>query len=318
MKKHLVLGALLVVLSAQAQQYSYQYGSPYEYQQNSNWQYYDDGFYNYAYNHFPDEYYYEYPIDYYPVAYYESYYNDYQQSITGVNWKRLFVEFRLSPFQIHQITILNNRFSDFSFWYDYYGMNPDRWYYDRFYALERILGTRNFVIFQNRYYNGYAPVVYFKNYKTRHYARRYHPVGQYQHINVNIYNIGRDRYFEHYGNGYMRRPKESPFRSDGFTNSDHRGFRKSNGIEQNYRSRTNNTERSNNRNYLRGHNAQSSKTNNENFRINTQQRYSNGFRTGGVERSEGFRHTPLRNEEPSRRVETNKAGQRGFGNGGFR
>lgn len=312
MKKYFLLGSLFIMLSVQGQQYR----DIYEYQEGVNWQYYDNGFYNYAYNHFPDDYYYEYPTDYYPVAYYESYYNDYQQSIIGINWEKLFVEFRLSPMQIHQITILNNRFSDYSFWYDYYGTNPDRWYYDRFYALERILGARDFIIFQNRFYDGYAPVVYFRNYKKRHYARRYRPVRQYRHININIYNMGRDRYFEHYGNSYIRSIKESPFRSDGFTNSDNRGFRNSNGIEQNYRNRTNIE------NYSRGRNAMSMKANNGEFRngniINAEQRNSNRFGTGGMEKSRGFRNAPMNNEASARSVEPNKVGQRGFGKGGFR
>lgn len=105
-----------------------QYGNDYDY--------YDDDFYDYAYNNFPQEYYYNYPTDYYPSSYYNSFYNDYRKSIVGINWKNFFIEFNLSPIQIQQITIINNRFPSYNSWYSYYGMNPNRWYYDRFYMLE--------------------------------------------------------------------------------------------------------------------------------------------------------------------------------------
>lgn len=306
MKKYLILGVLFAVQLAQAQYY--QHDNTYEYQHNRDWQYYDEGFYDYAYNHFPDDYYYEYPIDYYPTRYYESYYNDYRQSILGINWESIFVEFRLSPMQIHQIMRLNNRFSDFSFWYEYYGTNPDRWYYDRFYALERILGTRIFAVFQNRYYNGYAPITYFRNYKIRHYARRYRPIRRYRNMNVNIYNIGRDRYFEHYGNGYVRNAKESPFRSDGFINSDNTGFRNNNQTRQGYRNNTTNIE-----NRWKTNKSQSERTNNKSFPNGAT---TNGFRTEKAN-NRGFRNSENTSKN-NNHFEQNKAEQRGFSSGGFR
>lgn len=107
--------------------------------------------------YFPDDYYYEYPNDYYSDDYYESYYNDYRRSISMVNWDRLFYEFGLTNYQINMIIDLNRQFGSYNVWNNYYRMNPNRWYYDRFYALQRILGVRVFVVFQNRYYNGYSP-----------------------------------------------------------------------------------------------------------------------------------------------------------------
>ncbi|WP_435522478.1 hypothetical protein [Chryseobacterium indoltheticum] len=101
-----------------------------------------------------NDYYYNYPQDYYPADYYQSYYNDYRQSIININWNGFFVQHRLNRWQIDQILYLNNLYSSFAAWNNFYRYNPDRWYYDRFYAMERILGPRVFVIFQNNYYHG--------------------------------------------------------------------------------------------------------------------------------------------------------------------
>ncbi len=77
--------------------------------------------------------------------------------ITGIQLSasighRFFVEFRLSPYQIREIRILNSRFSSYGHWQRYYRYNPNRWYYDRFIALERILGPRIYVVYYQRYY----------------------------------------------------------------------------------------------------------------------------------------------------------------------
>lgn len=237
MKKYLIIGALGIASMVFGQNYPYGYENrDYGYSQSGygdDDDFYDDDFYNYAYNNFPDDYYYEYPGDYYPTAYYQSYYNDYRNSIVGIDWDRLFMEFNLSDYQIRQIMMLNNRFSSFSSWNRYYRMNPDRWYYDRFYALERILGPRIFVVIQNRYYGGYSPVRYFQNYRRTYYQPRYVVVPKYRTVNVNTYRIGRDRYFQSRGsyNGWNSR-NDSNY---GFKNSgsvfDQNGSR--NGFPQN-------------------------------------------------------------------------------------
>lgn len=151
---------------------------------------YNDEFY------FPDEYYYEYPTDYYSNDLYRSYYNDYRRSIQQVNWSRFFSMYQLAPWQMQQIILLNEQFPSFSAWNSYYRYNPDRWYYDRFYALERILGPRVFVIFQNSYYNGYNPVVYYQNYRVQHYSPRIYVVPRYRDINVNRYRVDRVKYHQ--------------------------------------------------------------------------------------------------------------------------
>ena len=145
-------------------------------------------------NYFPDDYYYNYPQDYYPADYYQSYYNDYRQSIININWNGFFVQHRLNRWQIDQILYLNNLYSSFAAWNNFYRYNPDRWYYDRFYAMERILGPRVFVIFQNNYYHGRSPIVYFQNYRKTYYAPRYRVMPRYRNVNINIYKVDRNSF----------------------------------------------------------------------------------------------------------------------------
>lgn len=82
---------------------------------------YNDGFY------FPDDYYYEYPPDYYTNDLYQGYYNDYRRSIVDVNWNRFFSQYRLAPWQIQQIMMLNDSYASYASWDSYYRFNPDRW-----------------------------------------------------------------------------------------------------------------------------------------------------------------------------------------------
>lgn len=145
-------------------------------------------------NYFPDDYYYNYPQDYYPSDYYQSYYNDYRQSIININWNGFFAQHRLNRWQIDQILYLNNLYSSFASWNNFYRYNPDRWYYDRFYAMERILGPRVFVVFQNNYYHGSSPIVYFQNYRRTHYVPRYRVMPRYRNVNINIYRVDRNSF----------------------------------------------------------------------------------------------------------------------------
>lgn len=168
---------------------------------NNGWG--DDGYYQneggYYSNeddrsYFPDDYYYNYPQDYYPSDYYQNYYNDYRNSIVNINWNGFFVQNRLSRWQIDQIIRLNNLYASFAAWDNFYRYNPDRWYYDRFYALERILGPRVFVVFRNDYYRGMNPVVYFQNYRRTYYVPRYAVMPRYRNVNINIYRMDRSRF----------------------------------------------------------------------------------------------------------------------------
>jgi len=162
------------------------------YYQNGN----GDGYYNDEddRNYFPDDYYYNYPQDYYPSDYYQGYYNDYRNSIVNINWNVFFRDNRLNRWQIDQILSLNNLYVNFSTWNNFYRYNPDRWYYDRFYALERILGPRVFVVFQNNYYRGASPIVYFQNYRRTYYAPRYAVMPRYRNVNINIYRVDRSHF----------------------------------------------------------------------------------------------------------------------------
>ena len=234
MKKILFGLSVFFITLVSAQNY------PDYYPNNNNGYYeeYNDEFY------FPDDYYYEYPSDYYRNDLYQSYYNDYQRSIYDVNWNRFFSANRLSPWQMQQIMMLNDQFTSYASWNSYYRYNPDRWYYDRFYALERILGPRVFVIFQNNYYNGYNPVNYWQNYRRQHYVTQVYVVPRYRNINVNRYRVNRVNYHQanprqnigfqnssRTGNGNLNNaPKSSGFRNDGNVKSStsENGFRNDN------------------------------------------------------------------------------------------
>ncbi|WP_426475764.1 hypothetical protein [Chryseobacterium balustinum] len=251
----------------------------------------NDGYYNDEddRNYFPDDYYYNYPQDYYPSDYYQSYYNDYRQSIININWNGFFAQHRLNRWQIDQIMYLNNLYSSFSSWNNFYRYNPDRWYYDRFYAMERILGPRVFVVFQNNYYHGSSPIVYFQNYRRTHYVPTYRVMPRYRNVNINIYRVDR---------GSFRRndnPTLNVVRS-----RDVGGVRKGNSSGGFRNSDSNNGVRNNNGN--------------------------NGIRNnngnGGVRSNGGFRGNNTRNEggqrqrEVAPRPENNSP--RNNGNGGFR
>lgn len=194
MKKIILLSALLALSFGYAQYYpsgGYSQG-------NDIWQGNDDYY-------FPDDYYYDYPNDYYHNDYYRSQYNDYKRSINRVNWTALVRDMRLSGWQAEMLFELNNQFPTFGIWYNYYSSNPSRWYYDRFYALERILGPRAFAIYQNRFYNGYSPVRYYVNYWRDYYRPRYYShyiLPRYRQVNVNVYRVDRNAYHRSVGNRY--------------------------------------------------------------------------------------------------------------------
>ena len=103
---------------------------------------------------------------------------------------------RLSSWQVQQIMMLNDSFSSYSAFNSYYRYNPDRWYYDRFYAMQRILGPSVFVVFQNNYYNGYNPIIYYQNYNRRHYARNVYVIPRYRNVNVNVYKVNKVQYHQ--------------------------------------------------------------------------------------------------------------------------
>lgn len=301
--KRILLGLSLffiTLISAQNYPDYYPTGNNNEY---GNGNYYGDGDDEL---YFPDDYYYEYPADYYSNALYKDYYNDYRRSINDVNWNRFIVMNRLSSWQVQQIIMLNESFPSYSAFNSYYRYNPDRWYYDRFYAMQRILGPSVFVIFQNNYYSGYSPVVYYQNYNKRQYARNVYVIPRYQNVNVNVYKVNKIQY--HQSNprqniGFRSTPRTGQTanlkrtRENGFRNDDPR-------IETNTR---NNSIRIDN---------------NDKFRIGTVRTESDSSRNNGIRRQSttpgnngvfrsgsGNRTENIDNAAPTRGVERTPAGR---------
>ncbi|WP_250253632.1 hypothetical protein [Chryseobacterium sp. Marseille-Q3244] len=289
------------------------------YYQNGNGYYGDEDDRNY----FPDDYYYNYPQDYYPGDYYQSYYNDYRNSIINIDWNGFFVQNRLTRWQVDQIMRLNNLYASFTAWDNFYRYNPDRWYYDRFYALERIMGPRVFVVFQNNYYRGASPIVYFQNYRRTYYVPRYAVMPRYRNVNINIYRVDRSR-FRRVDNPTFDIVRGSSRPDNGFRNSggSNGGFRNNNsgglrGNSDNGGFRNNNSggfrENSDNGGF-RNNNSGSSRGNSDNnggFRGNSDK---GGFRNN----SGGFRgNNEAKREAAPAPSRENNGGFRGNG-GGFR
>ncbi|WP_156831954.1 hypothetical protein [Kaistella palustris] len=246
--------------------------------------------------YFPDDYYYNYPSDYYTNNLYESYYNDYQRSIYDVNWNRFFARYQLAPWQVQQIIMLNNSFPTYAAWNSYYRMNPDRWYYDRFYALERIMGPQIFVVFQNNYYRGYNPVVYYQNYRRQHYVTNIYVVPRYRNINVNRYRIDRVQYHQTAPRqqfGFQNTPQSN-------TSTPGNGFRNDAALQNN----------SNNNGFRAGNSTVAPVTpraNVDGFRNNaTPQREATQPKTVAPQSNSGLRNNDagLRNSAPQRRIES--------------
>ncbi|UZT96844.1 hypothetical protein ODZ84_16700 [Chryseobacterium fluminis] len=293
MKKILLGFALTLATLSFAQQYP-----------NNGWgddEYYgsNDGYYSDQddQNYFPDDYYYNYPQDYYPTDYYQNYYNDYRNSIVNINWNVFFNQNRLNRWQIDQILRLNNLYVSFSNWNNYYRYNPDRWYYDRFYALERIMGPRVFVVFQNNYYRGASPVVYFQNYRRTYYTPRYRPMPRYRNVNINIYRVDRAKF----------RRSDNPTFNIVRSNRPNNGFRgDTRDNNSGFRNQSDNRTRGNNSGGFRNDNDRV-RNNNNGFRGNS----DNNNRTGN---NGGFRNSEVRREEP-KRIENSRPREN---NGGFR
>ncbi len=298
MKKILFGLALGLAALTSAQQYPNNgWGDDGNYQ-NGNGYYSDEDDRNY----FPDDYYYNYPQDYYPSDYYQNYYNDYRNSIVNVNWNVFFRQNGLNRWQIDQILRLNNLYVSFSAWDNFYRYNPDRWYYDRFYALERILGPRVFVVFQNNYYHGASPVVYFQNYRRTYYAPRYAVMPRYRNVNINIYRVDRSRFHR------MDNPSFNGFRASARPNSGFRGSVRDGSNTGGFRA--DNRSRSESSNGFRNDN--NGVRNNGGFRRESD---NNSGTRGGFGNNGGFRgNSEIKREAPRRE---NSGGFRG-NNSGFR
>ena len=294
MKKILIGLSVFIMALVSAQNYPDYYPNG----NNNNGNYYgdiDDEFY------FPDDYYYEYPSDYYSSALHKDYYNDYRRSINDVNWNRFISMHRLSPWQVQQIMMLNDSFPSYSSFNSYYRYNPDRWYYDRFYAMQRILGPNVFVVFQNNYYNGYNPIVYYQNYNKRHYARNIYVIPRYRNVNVNVYKVNKVQY--HQSNprqniGFKATPRTGQTaningtRDNGFRNDGMKADAniRNNSVRTNTESQRNNSFRN-----------ESANTRNNNLSTPPQAPINNG----GFRNDAGTRNGSVRSVAPTRKVESN-------------
>jgi hypothetical protein len=329
MKKILIGFAMSFATLSFAQQYPNNgWGDDDGYSQN-------DGYYSDQddQSYFPEDYYYNYPQDYYANDYYQNNYNDYRNSVISINWNVFFAQNRLSRWQIDQVLRLNNLYISFSSWNNFYRYNPDRWYYDRFYALERILGPRVFVTFRNNYYRGYSPVVYFQNYRRAHYASICRPMPRYRNININVYRVDRAKFRrmdnptinivrnQRPNNGF-RGPVKDGNNGGGFRNQAENRNNNSGGFRN-----ENNGERNNGG--FRGNNDNGGVRNNGGFRNERAENNGNGggFRGGEVKRESTPRRENngggFRNEGGSRRSENSapreqNRGNENRGNGGFR
>lgn len=312
MKKILIGFALSFATLSFAQQYPNSgWGDDDGYYQNDGGYYSDQDDQNY----FPDDYYYNYPQDYYPGDYYQTNYNDYRNSIISINWNVFFNQNRLNPWQIDQIMRLNNLYANFSAWNNFYRYNPDRWYYDRFYALQRIMGPRVFVVFQNNYYRGYSPVVYFQNYRRTHYAAICRPMPRYRNVNINIYRVDRNNFRRNDNPTFNIVRSQRP--NNGFRGSDR--DRNIGGYRNQAENRNNNSGGFRNDNNGVRNSSGGFRNNSGNGGV----RGNNGFRTeraenNGIRSNGGFRGTnePRRVEAPRR--ESNGGGFRNGNDSGTR
>lgn len=269
---------------------------------------------DYGYNdsnevyYFPDDYYYEYPDDYYADDYYRGFYNDYRLSLQMVNWNAFFRQYRLNRHQISLILDLNNQFNSYNVWNSYYRSNPQRWYYDRYYALERILGPSIYVVFQNNYYNGYTPITYYHNRCVNYYRPNYYVRPAYVNININHYHINRKQYHQSVGNNYgwkQTRNVSNSFVEDGNRSG---SYRNNSSAENDFRTtgtRSNSVENNTRSSSTRSNNAISSSTQ------PTRTRSASAETTNDVQTP---RTRAVRTTQPSRSVESTRNTGSSYGN----
>lgn len=93
----------------------------------------------------------------------QNYYNDYRGSVSSINWGQLAIFLGLNRSQINQLTVLNNRYPDYNSWNRVYAKEPNRWYNDRYYEIERIMTPEQYKKFYSRYYNGQNPRLKYDN-----------------------------------------------------------------------------------------------------------------------------------------------------------
>ena len=96
------------------------------------------------------------------------YYNDYQRSISDVNWQTVAANLLLSNQQKAQLFELNNQYPDYNSWNRAYADNPDQWRTDRYNSIQRIMGAEKYTQFKNKYYKGQNPVAVYNRNKNNY------------------------------------------------------------------------------------------------------------------------------------------------------
>lgn len=121
----------------------------------------------------------------------QNYYNDYRGSVSSINWGQLAIFLGLNKNQINQLTVLNNRYPDYNSWNRAYAKEPNRWYNDRYYEIERIMTPEQYKKFYSRYYNGQNPRLKYDN-DYRRYQNR-------PPMHDRKFDDHHDRHREHHG-----------------------------------------------------------------------------------------------------------------------
>lgn len=303
MKKLLFSAGILlsVGVSAQYSNNGYPYNGNEAYSYSSN--YYEE-------EYFPEDYYYDFPDGYYTEDFYRSAYNDYRRSIRNIRWNRLFRQLRLASWQIQEIIALNSYFNSFDAWYSHYRYNPDRWYYDRFYALRDILGPQVYIVFQNNYYNGYDPVDFYRDYRYRVYSGYTYVNPRYRNVSVRNFYIRPQEFHQRHGYSYGNyQPRNSyrgseGFKDDGFRNNSQGGFRNAPNNNGGIFTPNRSGASSRNQNSVRG----------GGFRNDTQTPST----SAETPRNSGFRNLPNSGQIPRNRSVENQRSESPVRGGGFR
>ncbi|AZB07810.1 hypothetical protein EG344_02585 [Chryseobacterium sp. G0162] len=121
----------------------------------------------------------------------QNYYNDYRGSVSSINWGQVAIFLGLNRNQINQLTVLNNRYPDYNSWNHVYAKEPNRWYNDRYYEIERIMTPEQYKKFYSRYYSGQNPRLKYDND-----YRRYQNRSQMYDRRLDDHH---DRHREHHG-----------------------------------------------------------------------------------------------------------------------
>lgn len=116
------------------------------------------------------------------------YYNDYQRSITDLNWQTVAANLLLSDQQKEDLFSLNNQYSDYDSWNRKYIDNPDRWRSDRYSSIERIFGPEKYTKFKNQYYKGQNPIAVYNRNKNNHKSTQVKKYKKIKQNQASIYN----------------------------------------------------------------------------------------------------------------------------------